>query len=150
MGQSFMPKVENIKRSWYIVDASGLVLGRLAAQVSLILRGKIQPIFVPHVDCGDYVIVINCDQVVLTGRKIEKKERYRHTGYIGHLKTTKYSDLMNNKPELAVEYAIKGMLPATTLGRKQFSRLFALRGEEHRYAAQKPKVWSYFRKVKQI
>jgi large subunit ribosomal protein L13 len=146
MDRSFMPK--NVNRSWHMIDASGLPLGRVAAQVSSILRGKIYPIFAPHVDCGDYVIVINCSRVVLTGKKIEKKVRYHHTGYIGHLKATKYSDLIKDRPERALEYAVKGMLPSTVLGRKQFTRLFAVRGQEHSFSAQKPKVWDCVRGVR--
>ncbi|GMB10372.1 MAG: 50S ribosomal protein L13 [Candidatus Improbicoccus devescovinae] len=145
---TYMPKPCEISRLWYVIDGAGLPLGRVAAQVASILRGKIKAIFVPHVDCGDHVIVINCDKIILTGRKLEKKVRYRHTGYIGHLKKINYSDLMKNKPNLAMELAVKGMLPKNTLGRKQLTRLTAVVGENHNHAAQKPQVWNYFRKVR--
>ncbi|BED91865.1 MAG: 50S ribosomal protein L13 [Candidatus Improbicoccus pseudotrichonymphae] len=148
MDTSYMPKVEAIERSWYVIDASGLVLGRLSAQIASILRGKMKPIFIPHVDCGDYVIVVNCDKILLTGRKIEKKTVYRYTGHIGNLKAIKYLDLYKNNPVKMLEMAVKGMLPKNSLGRKQFLRLKAVKGTEHGFTAQKPEVWEYIRKEK--
>jgi large subunit ribosomal protein L13 len=143
-----MPNARTIERKWFVIDASGLPLGRIASQAASILRGKIKPIFVPHVDCGDFLVIKNCAKVLLTGKKREKKVRYHHTGYIGNLKEIKYSDLMEKRPERAVELAVKGMLPKNTLGRKQLTRLRLSVGEEYGYGAQKPENWSYFRKVR--
>lgn len=147
MSDTFMPKAANIVRKRYVIDAAGLPLGRLSAQVASILRGKVKPIFVPNVDCGDFVSVINCDKVVLTGRKLENKKRYRYTGYIGHLKTIKYSDLMVKNPCKAVELAVKGMIPDTVLGRKQMRRLSLQVGSDLK-DANKYTSWKSFRKVK--
>lgn len=147
MSGSFMPKSSEITRSRYVVDATNLPLGRIASQVASILRGKIKPIFVPHVDCGDFVTIINCEKVVLTGKKLHNKKRYRHTGYIGHLKTINYSDVMKNNPCKALEWAIKGMLSSTTLGRKQMKRLNLYIGDQFKNS-EKFKSWTNFRKVK--
>ena len=147
MSGSFMPNKARIQRERYIIDASGLPLGRLSAQIASILRGKVKPLFAPNVDCGDFVSVINCEKVVLTGRKLEDKKRYRHTGYIGHLKTIHYSDLMRNNPCKAIEWAVKGMLPDTVLGRKQLKRL-SLQVGNNLKDADKYKSWTKFRKVK--
>ncbi|MDR1240892.1 MAG: 50S ribosomal protein L13 [Oscillospiraceae bacterium] len=146
----FVPKVKDLKRSWYIIDAKGLPLGRLASQVASILRGKVRTIFFPSLDIGDFVVVINCAKVLLTGRKIESKCRYSYTGYVGNLKKISYPDLMNRKPELAVKLAVRGMLPSTSLGRRQFGRLFAFCDEKHNHEAQKPEEWVYFRKVRNM
>ena len=137
---TYMPKAGEISRNWYVLDAAGKPLGRLAAEAANLLRGKHKPIFAPHVDCGDHVIVINAAQVVLTGSKLDKKFYYRHTGYIGGLKATKYRTLMATRPELAVELAVKGMVPDTTIGRKALTRLSVFAGAEHNHAAQKPEV----------
>ena len=147
MSRTFMPNRSRISRTRYIIDASGLPLGRLSAQVASILRGKVKPIFVSNVDCGDFVTVINCDKVVLTGKKWDNKKRYRHTGYIGHLKTIKYSDLRRNNPCKVVELAVKGMLPSTTLGRAQLKRLTLHVGNDVK-DAEKLKSWTNFRKVR--
>lgn len=149
MSDTFMPKSANIERKRYVIDAAGLPLGRLSAQVASILRGKVKPIFVPNVDCGDFVSVINCDKVVLTGRKLENKKRYRYTGYIGNLKTIKYSDLMVKNPCKAVELAVKGMVPNTSLGRKQMRRLSLQIGSDLK-DANKYTSWKSFRKVKVV
>lgn len=134
---------ETTSRKWYIIDAAGKPLGRVAVQVANILRGKNKPIFTPHVDCGDHVIVINASQAVLTGKKAEQKFHYHHTGWIGSLKSEKYSDMLANRPERAFMLAVKGMVPDTTLGRKQLTRLRVYAGAEHDNAAQKPEIYNY-------
>ena len=137
---TFMPKSTEIERKWYIIDAANKPLGRVAAVAADLLRGKRKPIFVPHVDCGDHVIVINADKAVLTGKKLEKKYYRHHTGYIGSLKEVKYATLMANKPEFAMTLAVKGMVPDTTIGRAALTRLRVYKGSEHLHAAQKPEV----------
>lgn len=138
---TYMPNPHTIERKWYIIDASGKPLGRVAVQVANLLRGKHKPTFVPHVDCGDNVIIINCSKSILTGKKLENKCRYRHTGYIGHLKVIKYKHLMEQKPEKALELAIKGMIPNNTIGRKQMLRMHLYAGSEHNNHSQKPEPW---------
>lgn len=140
---TYMPKAGQIDRKWYVIDAAGKPLGRVAAQAAILLRGKHKPTFVPHVDCGDHVVIINCAQAVLTGKKLEDKKYYRHTGYIGHLKEVKYSALMRQHPEKAMELAVKGMIPDTTIGRKALTRLRLSAGAEHKHAAQKPTNWEF-------
>ena len=140
---TYMPKAGEISRKWYVIDAAGKTLGRVAAEVAVLLRGKHKPEFVPHVDCGDNVIVINAESVVLTGSKLDNKYYYRHTGYIGGLKAVKYRTLMATRPELAMELAVKGMIPDTTIGRKAMTRLHVVKGAEHPHAAQKPEVWEF-------
>lgn len=135
-----MPKAAELERKWYVLDAEGKTLGTLATEAATLLRGKHKPIFAPHVDCGDFVIVINADKVVLTGNKLDQKTYYHHTGYIGNMKKIKYSKLMAEKPEFVVTKAVKGMLPDTTLGRKALTRLHVYKGAEHPHAAQKPEV----------
>jgi large subunit ribosomal protein L13 len=139
--KSYMAKAETMERKWYIVDAEGMVLGRLASQVAAILRGKHKPIFTPHVDCGDHVIIINADKVVMTGRKLDEKIYYHHSGYPGGLKETKYRDLLRNKSCFAVKKAVAGMLPKGPLGRKMLKKLKIYAGGEHPHAAQKPEVF---------
>ncbi|MBR4949437.1 MAG: 50S ribosomal protein L13 [Clostridia bacterium] len=139
---TYMAKKETINRKWYIIDAAGKPLGRVATQVATILRGKHTPEFTPNVDCGDNVIVINCAKVVLTGNKLEDKYYYRHTGYIGGLKSVKYKTLMANKPEMAMMLAVKGMLPKNSIGRSSLTRLRVYRDDQHEQAAQKPEVWN--------
>lgn len=136
--KTFMAKPKEIKRKWYVVDAEGAVLGRLASEVAKILRGKHKPEFTPHVDTGDYVIVLNADKVVLTGKKLEQKFYRRHSGHPGGLKETQYKHLMAEKPEKAVELAVKRMLPKNSLGRAMFKKLKVYRGSEHNHQAQKP------------
>ena len=136
--KTFMAKPGEVERKWYVVDATDLVLGRLASNVAAILRGKNKPIFTPNVDTGDFVIVINADKVRLTCKKLEQKFYRYHTGYIGGLKEIQYKDMMEKKPVLAVELAVKGMLPKNSLGRKMFKKLKVYAGSEHPHAAQQP------------
>ena len=136
--KTFMAKPGEVERKWYVVDATDLVLGRLASNVAAVLRGKNKPIFTPNVDTGDYVIIINADKVRLTGKKLEQKYYRYHTGYIGGLKEIQYKDMMEKKPVLAVELAIKGMLPKNSIGRKMFKKLKVYVGSEHPHAAQQP------------
>ncbi|HHX49591.1 MAG TPA: 50S ribosomal protein L13 [Clostridiales bacterium] len=138
--KSYMEKKEAVSRNWYVIDAKGLPLGRLASSVASILRGKNKPTFTPHVDGGDFVIVVNCADVLLTGKKVEQKEYVYHTGYPGGRKAIPYSKLMKTDPEFVVKKAVKGMLPKTTLGRKMIKRLFVYAGPEHKQEAQKPQV----------
>lgn len=137
---TYMPKAGDITRSWYVLDADGRTLGSVAAEAATLLRGKHKPTFAPHADCGDHVIIINAEKVVLTGKKLDQKMYYHHTGYIGNLKEVKYSTLMKTKPEFVVTKAVKGMLPDTTLGRTALTRLRVYKGSEHQQAAQKPIV----------
>ncbi len=136
---TYMPKGD-CERQWYVLDAEGRTLGEVAVEAATLLRGKHKPTFAPHADCGDNVIVINAAKVVLTGKKLEKKFYYHHTGYIGHLKAVKYGTLMKEKPEFAVEKAVKGMLPDNTIGRTAITRLRVYAGAEHKHEAQKPVV----------
>ena len=135
---TYMAKPETVERNWFIIDAQGKPLGKVAAAAATILRGKHRPEFTPHVDCGEYVIVINADKVVLTGKKLEQKKYYYHTGYIGRLKAVGYKKIMAEKPEFAVELAVKGMLPKNTIGRNSLLRLKVYSGDAHKHAAQKP------------
>ena len=135
---TFMAKAETIERKWYVIDAANKPLGRVAVQAANILRGKHRPEFTPHVDCGEFVIIINADKAVLTGKKMEQKYYRHHSGYIGGLKSVQYKTLMATKPELAVELAVKGMLPHNKLGAKAATRLKVYAGAAHNHAAQKP------------
>lgn len=137
---TYMPKANEVERKWYLLDAEGKTLGALATEAATLLRGKHKPIFTPHVDTGDFVVVINADKVVLTGKKLEQKTYYHHTGYIGNMKEVKYKKLMAEKPEFVVKKAVKGMLPDNTLGRKALTRLHVYAGPEHKHAAQKPEA----------
>ncbi|MBR3804956.1 MAG: 50S ribosomal protein L13 [Clostridia bacterium] len=136
--KTFMAKAGQVERKWYVVDASGMALGRLASQVAAVLRGKNKPTFTPNVDCGDHVIIINTDKVILTGKKLEKKFYSYHTGYIGGLKQIPYSKMMAEKSDLAVYEAVKGMLPKNSLGRKMLTKLRVYKGAEHNQQAQMP------------
>ena len=136
--KTFVPKPADISRKWYVVDAEGMVLGRLASQVANVLRGKNKPIYTPNVDTGDYVIIINADKVVLTGKKLDQKIYYHHSGYAGGLKETTYRKLIAEKPELAVRHAVVGMLPKGPLGRKMAKKMKIYAGDQYEQAAQKP------------
>ena len=136
-----MAKKETIERKWYILDAVGKPLGKTAALAADLLRGKLKTTYTPHVDCGDFVIILNAGEAVLTGKKLEQKYYRRHSGWIGGLKEVKYADLMEKRPELAMELAVKGMLQKNRIAADQLTRLRVYRGAEHKHAAQKPEVW---------
>ena len=138
MMKTYSPKPEHIERSWYVVDASGQVLGRLASEVATLLRGKHKPIFAPHMDTGDHVVVINADKVELSGNKAQDKFAYRHSGYPGGVTGIRYADLLATRPVAAVEKAVRGMLPKNRLGRQQIKKLHVVAGAEHPHAAQMP------------
>ncbi|MFI3325325.1 MAG: 50S ribosomal protein L13 [Clostridia bacterium] len=138
---TFMAKAGQVDRKWYVIDAAGKPLGRVAAQAAVLLRGKHKVTFTPHVDCGDHVIIINCKDAVLTGSKLTKKYYYHHTGYIGHMKSVRYDTLMNTKPEMAMELAVKGMIPSNSIGRDAGGRLRVFAGSEHVHASQMPQTW---------
>lgn len=140
---TFMAKPHEVERKWLVIDAEGMVLGRLATEVASLLRGKRKPIYTPHVDTGDFVIVLNADKIVLTGKKLEQKRHYHHTGYPGGLRSVDYKTLMREHPERAVFYAVKGMLPKNALGRKMIKKLRVYTGAEHDHAAQKPEVYEF-------
>jgi len=139
--RTFTPKPSDVDRTWVVVDASDVVLGRLASHVANLLRGKHKATFAAHVDTGDFVIVVNADKVALTGSKAEKKMAYHHSGYPGGLRATSYSELLATKPERAIEKAVTGMLPKTSLGRAQLRKLKVYRGAEHPHAAQQPQAF---------
>ncbi|MCF8540776.1 MAG: 50S ribosomal protein L13 [Aurantimicrobium sp.] len=138
MTRTYTPKISEVKRGWVIIDAADVVLGRLASHAATILRGKNKPTFTPHMDMGDFVIIINADKVALTGSKLAQKKAYRHSGYPGGLTATTYSELLEKNPERAVEKAVRGMLPKTSLGRAQMRKLKVYTGAEHPHAAQQP------------
>ena len=139
--RTYTPKPGDVEKTWYVIDATDVVLGRLASQVATLLRGKHKPIFAPHLDTGDFVIIINADKVALTGQKREKKIAYRHSGYPGGLRSTPYSELLEKFPERAVEKAVRGMLPKNSLGRTQLKKLKVYAGGEHPHQAQQPTVF---------
>ena len=142
MTRTFSPKLADVKREWVVIDATDVVLGRLASHAATILRGKNKATFTPHMDMGDFVIIINASKVALTGAKLAQKKAYRHSGYPGGLRATTYAELLEKNPERAVEKAIRGMLPKTSLGRDQFRKLKVYAGAEHTHAAQQPKVYT--------
>lgn len=141
--KSYMAKPEEIEKKWYVIDAEGKVLGRLATEVASILRGKHKPIYTPHVDTGDFVIVINADKVKLTGKKLEQKKYYYHSGYPGGLKSVSYNRMMEENPEKAIELAVKGMMPKNKLGRQMFKKLKVYSGPEHKHEAQQPELYEF-------
>ena len=138
MKTTVMAKSETVDRKWYVVDAANIPLGRVASQVAAVLRGKNKPIYTPHVDTGDFVIVINTDKMILTGNKINDKKYFHHSGFPGGLKETSYKDLMEKKSDFALEKAVKGMLPKNSLGKKMFGKLKVYKGSEHPHQAQQP------------
>ena len=141
--KSYIAKPADVQRKWYIVDAEGKTLGRLATEIATVLRGKHKVTFTPHVDGGDFVVVVNAEKVVLTGKKLDQKMYRYHTGYVGGLKEITYREMMAKKPEKVVELAVKGMLPKGTLGRSMFDKLHVYAGPDHQQAAQKPEVLTF-------
>ncbi len=139
---TFMAKKETVDRKWYVIDAAGKPLGRTAALAASILRGKHRPEFTPHVDCGEFVIIINASKAVLTGKKLEQKKYYHHSGYIGGLKEISYKTMMATRPEMAMQLAVKGMLPHNSIGAKSITRLKVYAGETHNHEAQKPVAYT--------
>lgn len=139
--RTFMAKATDVERKWYVVDAQNRALGRVASEVARLLRGKHKPIFTPHVDSGDYVIVLNAGKVLLTGNKASQKFYYRHSGYPGGLKAISYGELLKKNPRKVMELAVKGMLPQTKLGRAMFKKLKVYQGSQHPHAAQMPEQW---------
>lgn len=140
--KTFMASTAAVERKWYVVDAEGKTLGRLASEVAKVLRGKHKPIFTPHIDTGDYVIVVNAEKVKVTGKKLNQKIYYHHSGYVGGMKETTLKNMLADKPERVVELAVKGMLPKGPLGRQMYKKLFVYAGPEHKHAAQKPEALS--------
>ncbi len=140
---SYIAKPQDVDRKWYIIDAEGKTLGKVAAEAASILRGKKKPIFTPHVDTGDYVIVINAEKVEVTGKKRKEKIYKRHTGYPGGLRETTFEQLLNKAPEEIIRHAVKGMMPNGKLGRQMFKKLKVYAGPEHKHAAQKPEIWEF-------
>jgi large subunit ribosomal protein L13 len=136
--KTFSPKPQDIERKWYVVDANGAILGRLAARIAQVLRGKHKPIFAPHVDCGDFVVVVNADKVRLTGRKTDQKVYYRHSGYPGGFKIVPFQRMLVNRPEFILRNAVRGMLPKNRLGRKMLKKLKVYASDEHPHKAQRP------------
>lgn len=139
--RTYSPKPGDINRQWHVIDATDVVLGRLASQTAILLRGKHKATFAPHMDMGDFVVIINAEKVALTGSKLEQKRAYRHSGYPGGLKSTSYVELLDKNPERAVEKAIRGMLPKNSLAAQQIGKLKVYRGAEHPHAAQQPKTY---------
>ena len=141
--KTFMASPATIERKWYVVDATDMTLGRLASEVAKVLRGKNKPIFTPHMDTGDYVIIVNAAKVKVTGKKLDQKIYYRHSGYVGGIKETTLREMMAKKPERVIELAVKGMLPKGPLGRQMYRKLHVYAGPEHEHAAQKPEVLTF-------
>ena len=140
---SYMANPDKIERKWYVVDAEGCTLGRLASEVAKVLRGKNKPVFTPHVDTGDYVIIVNADKIKVTGKKMDQKIYYNHSDYVGGMKETTLKEMMAKKPERVLELAVKGMLPKGPLGRSMIKKLHVYAGPEHNHAAQKPEVLTF-------
>ena len=143
MRTTFIAKTAEIERKWYVVDAEGQTLGRLASQVAAVLRGKNKPIYTPHLDTGDYVIVINAEKIVVSGKKMEQKLYHTHSAYVGGFKTATLKEMIEKKPEKVVELAVAGMLPKGPLGREMYTKLHVYAGAEHPHAAQKPEVLTF-------
>ena len=141
--KTFMASPATIDRKWYVVDAEGKTLGRLASEVAKVLRGKNKPIFTPHIDTGDYVIVVNAEKIKVTGKKLDQKVYYRHSGYVGGIKETTLKEMLNKHPERVIEFAVKGMLPKGPLGREMYTKLFVYAGPDHKHEAQKPEALTF-------
>ena len=141
MNKSYMANAQTVERKWYLIDAKDVILGRLATEAATLLRGKHKPTFTPHVDCGDYVIVVNAEAIALTGNKLSDKLYRRHSGYLGGLKTRTAQEMLDRQPQKLVEAAIKGMLPKGKLGNEMYRKLYVYTGEEHPHQAQKPEVY---------
>ena len=141
--KTFMASTANVDRKWYVVDATDQTLGRLASEVAKVLRGKNKPIFTPHIDTGDYVIVINAEKIKVSGKKLDQKVYYHHSDYVGGMKETTLKEMLNKKPEKVIELAVKGMLPKGPLGRQMYTKLHVYAGPEHEQAAQKPEVLTF-------
>ena len=141
--KTYMPNPSQVERKWYVVDAEGQTLGRLASEVAKVLRGKNKPIYTPHADCGDYVIVVNADKIKVTGKKLDQKIYYHHSDYVGGMKETTLREMLAKKPEKVVELAVKGMLPKGPLGREMFTKLHVYAGAEHPHAAQQPEALTF-------
>ena len=141
--KSFMASPATIERKWYVVDATDMTLGRLASEVAKVLRGKNKPTFTPHIDTGDYVIVVNAEKVKVTGKKLDQKIYYHHSDYVGGMKETTLREMLAKKPEKVVELAVKGMLPNGPLGREMYTKLFVYAGPEHKHQAQKPEALTF-------
>ncbi|MCR5452960.1 MAG: 50S ribosomal protein L13 [Lachnospiraceae bacterium] len=137
---TYMPNPQQVERKWYVVDAEGKTLGRLSSEIAKVLRGKNKPIFTPHEDCGDYVIVVNAEKVAVTGKKLDDKIYYHHSDYVGGMKETTLREMLAKHPERVIEYAVRGMLPKGPLGRSMGKKLFVYAGPEHKHAAQKPEA----------
>ena len=141
--QTYMVNPDKIERKWYVVDADGCTLGRLASGVASVLRGKNKPQFTPHVDTGDYVIIVNADKIKVTGKKLEQKIYYNHSDYVGGMRETTLKEMLAKKPERVIELAVKGMLPKGPLGRSMYTKLFVYAGPEHKHEAQKPEALTF-------
>ena len=141
--KTFMASPSTIERKWYVIDADGMTLGRLASETAKILRGKNKPTFTPHIDTGDYVIVVNAEKVKVTGKKLDQKIYYNHSEYVGGMKETTLKEMMAKKPERVIELAVKGMLPKGPLGREMITKLHVYAGPDHNHAAQKPEVLTF-------
>lgn len=140
---SFMANPAKVERKWYVVDAAGYTLGRLASEVAKVLRGKNKPVFTPHIDTGDYVVIVNAEKIKVTGKKLDQKIYYHHSEYVGGMKETTLREMLAKKPEKVVELAVKGMLPKGPLGRQMFTKLHVYAGPEHPHAAQKPEALTF-------
>ena len=141
--KTFMASSATVDRIWYVVDAEGMTLGRLASEVAKVLRGKNKPTFTPHVDTGDYVIVVNAEKIAVTGKKMDQKIYYSHSDYVGGLKSATLKEMLAKHPERVIEHAVKGMLPKGPLGRQMYTKLFVYAGPDHKHAAQKPEVLTF-------
>ena len=141
--KTFMPSPATIERKWYVVDATDMTLGRMATEIASVLRGKNKPIFTPHADTGDYVIVVNAEKIKLTGKKMDQKTYFRHSGFVGSWRLIPIKEVLKRNPERVVEHAVKGMLPKGPLGRQMYKKLFVYAGPDHKHAAQKPEVLTF-------